>query len=89
MSLPRSRHSFAVACLAVLALGSSACVKQNLPGVGLVKFDSSAVFGIPDKGAPLPGFDVPEEVANFDVGACSAGRPTRSCPTSVRARPPN
>jgi hypothetical protein len=68
MSLPRSRHSFAVACLAVLALGSSACVKQNLPGVGLVKFDSSAVFGIPDKGAPLPGFDVPEEIANFDVG---------------------
>jgi hypothetical protein len=69
MSLPRSRTSFAVAFLAVLTLGSSACVKQNLPGVGLVKFDSSAVFGLPKKdNAPLPGFNVPDTISDLNVG---------------------
>jgi hypothetical protein len=69
MSLPRSRHSFAVACLVVLTLGASACVKQNAPGVGLVKFDSSAVFGIPTKTeTPIPGFEPPDNFSDFNVG---------------------
>jgi hypothetical protein len=61
----------------VLAIGSSACVKQNLPGVGLVKFDSSAVFGLPKKNdAPVPGFDVPQDLSNFDVGGFVGNRDT-------------
>jgi len=56
----------AAALVALVALGSSACVKQDDPGVGLVKFDSSAVFGItPDEKPAVPDFQIPEEI--FDL----------------------
>ena len=41
--------------VAVAAIASSACVKQNVPGVGLVKFDSSAVFGQSKGQGDIPG----------------------------------
>ncbi|MEY2469813.1 MAG: hypothetical protein QOF21_2511 [Actinomycetota bacterium] len=45
-----------VAFVVIAAIGSTACVKQNDPGVGLVKFDSSAVFGQSDGQGDIPGF---------------------------------
>ncbi|MEY2473522.1 MAG: hypothetical protein QOK28_2851 [Actinomycetota bacterium] len=51
---------FAIALVALSALGATACVHQDAPGVGVVKFDSSAVFGIePEDKAPVPDFEVP------------------------------
>ncbi len=51
-----------IALVAVFALGSAACVQQDDAGVGLVKFDSSAVFGITPKDKPVvPDFTVPAE----------------------------
>lgn len=59
------RHT-TVALAVVCAIGSAACVKQEAPGVGLVKFDSSAVFGIaPKQDVPVPGFELPDEA--FDL----------------------
>ncbi len=57
------KKSFArtvLAGLALLTLASSACVKQNEAGVGVTKFDSSAVFGISVEKPVVPGFEVPE-----------------------------
>jgi hypothetical protein len=52
-----------IALVALCTLGSAACVKQNTPGVGLVKFDSSAVFGItPPQKPVVPDFTLPPEV---------------------------
>ena len=62
MLLPKkfsTRPSVAI-CLALLAVGSSACVKQNSAGVGLKKFDSSAVFGISVEKPAVPDFALPE-----------------------------
>lgn len=51
----------AVVLASVAVIASSACVKQNEPGVGLVKFDSSAVFGLSAKDdKTLPGSDTPD-----------------------------
>jgi hypothetical protein len=51
---------FAITLVVLSALAASACVHQDDPGVGLVKFDSSAVFGIePEDKAPVPDFEVP------------------------------
>ncbi len=62
-----------VALVAVCALGSAACVKADPPGVGLVKFDSSAVFGISPKAKPVvPGFELPEEM--FELPAVDPPR---------------
>jgi hypothetical protein len=56
----------ALALAALVALASGACVSQDDPGVGLVKFDSSAVFGItPDAKPTLPDFEIPAEA--FEV----------------------
>ncbi|MEY2424694.1 MAG: hypothetical protein QOI61_266 [Actinomycetota bacterium] len=58
----------AIALVALCALGSTACVKQDDPGVGLVKFDSSAVFGItPKEKAVVPDFALPEEAFDLPV----------------------
>jgi hypothetical protein len=58
----------AVALAALVALGSAACVKQNDPGVGLVKFDSSAVFGItPAEKPPVPDFILPDDAFELPV----------------------
>ena len=52
--------------LAALLVFGSACVKQNDPGVGLVKFDSSAVFGIAPKEEPVvAGFELPTDLAEL------------------------
>jgi hypothetical protein len=50
-----------IALVALSALFSAACVKQDAPGVGVVKFDSSAIFGItPNEKPVLPDFEVPD-----------------------------
>jgi hypothetical protein len=52
--------NIAVAFVALTAFGATACVHQDAPGVGLVKFDSSAVFGIEPADKPVvPDFSVP------------------------------
>ena len=57
---PRNRFLALVAAGATV-VSASACVKQNQPGVGLVKFDSSAVFGISSKDdTTLPGSGIPD-----------------------------
>ena len=56
MRLQLRSHARAIALVALTAIGASACVKQNLPGVGLVKFDSSAVFGQSKGEGNVPGF---------------------------------
>jgi hypothetical protein len=71
----------AVVGLVALTLAASACVKQNEPGVGLVKFDSSAVFGIPKKDeAPIPSFEPPDNVSDFNVGGFVGTPPTAKAP---------
>jgi len=50
-----------IAVTVLVALFSAACVKQDAPGVGIVKFDSSAIFGITPKEKPVvPDFEVPD-----------------------------
>ena len=46
----------AIALAVLISITAPACVKQNQPGVGLVKFDSSAVFGAPTNKTDVPGF---------------------------------
>ncbi len=46
----------AIALVVLISIAGPACVKQNQPGVGLVKFDSSAVFGAPKNTTDVPGF---------------------------------
>lgn len=60
----RTRRGFTLIAAVLAVTASSACVKQNEPGVGLVKFDSSTVFGAA-KPTELPGFDVPVNFDNF------------------------
>ncbi len=58
-----------VATLVVLGLASSACVRQNNAGVGIAKFDSSAVFGIAVEKPIVPGFSVPESFSGDGAAA--------------------
>ncbi len=67
MNVNSSMRKFAVAGLAVLALASTACVKQNKAGVGIAKFDSSAVFGIAVEKPVVPGFSQPEDTSDFNL----------------------
>lgn len=63
--LPRKS---ALGLVALLLLGS-ACVKQDNPGVGLVKFESSAVFGLakePEKPV-VADFEVPTDLSDVPV----------------------
>lgn len=85
-SPPRTPKRTVVAFLALCALGSAACVKQDPPGVGLVKFDSSAVFGLPpeDEEPVVPNFSVPEEA--FVAG--SVILPNRPPVTQVKSEGP-
>ena len=59
MRLLLRNHIRTIALVAITAVASSACVKQHLPGVGLVKFDSSAVFGQSKGQGDIPGFGTP------------------------------
>ena len=59
--LPKSK---AVALATLIALGSAACVKQDAPGVGVVKFESSAVFGITPTKPVVPDFHVPDNLGS-------------------------
>lgn len=59
MRQPMRKGLRGVALTLTLAAASSACVAQHKTGVGVVKFDSSAVFGVANK-TDLPGFDVPD-----------------------------
>jgi hypothetical protein len=91
----------AIALVAVSALGTTACVHQKAPGVGLVKFDSSAVFGItPEDKAPVPDFQVPlgtdfalpevpfvhRDLNKVDDGPCPAAKLTAFPKTSATVR---
>jgi hypothetical protein len=58
---------FVTAGIALVALASTACVKQNDAGVGIAKFDSSAVFGIAVEKPVVPGFDVPEDTSDLTL----------------------
>lgn len=66
-SLLHNSHTtrFAAVGFVLVALASAGCVKQNDAGVGIAKFDSSAVFGIAiDKPIPVvPGFSAPDALA--------------------------
>ena len=91
----------AIAFVALSALSTTACVHQNAPGVGLVKFDSSAVFGItPEDKAPVPDFQVPlgtdfalpdvpfvhRDLNKVDDGPCPAAKLTAFPKTSATVR---
>ena len=60
--LPKTKT---VAFVALLALATAACVKQDAPGVGVVKFESSAVFGITPNKPVVPDFNVPEDLSSI------------------------
>lgn len=59
MRQPVRRSLRGIALTFAVVVATSACVEQNQAGVGVVKFDSSAVFGAA-KATELPGFDVPD-----------------------------
>ncbi|MEY2398687.1 MAG: hypothetical protein QOJ00_1861 [Actinomycetota bacterium] len=58
-SLHKAPRALALVVLVTLATG--ACVKQNKPGVGVVNFDSTAVFGAPTNKNDIPGFEAPPQ----------------------------
>lgn len=62
--------------IAVTGLMSSACVKAKPPGVGLVKVDTNAVFGI-DKKSETPAGFAPE----VDLGSSASEIPLADLPT--------
>jgi hypothetical protein len=90
---------FAITLVALSAFGATACVHQDAPGVGLVKFDSSAVFGIEPADKPVvPDFEAPL-VADFQIpdtpfkpniaapeGPCPAAKLTAFPKTSATVR---
>lgn len=78
----KTRKLDVLAVVALIALGSAACVKQNDPGVGLVKFNSSAVFGIePDAKPVVPVFEVP------DFSVAGEALPDEPLPTRALPKP--
>jgi hypothetical protein len=70
----------AIVLVALISVASSACVKQNEPGVGLVKFNSTAVFGAPKKN-DIPGFGTADEFGD-EIPISDADLP------SLRLTPP-
>ncbi|HVV37093.1 MAG TPA: hypothetical protein VHC63_10860 [Acidimicrobiales bacterium] len=96
--LPRN---VAIAFVALSAFGATACVHQDAPGVGLVKFDSSAVFGIAPQDKPdVPDFSLPlgtdfnlpalptvrPDLNKIDEGPCPAAKLTAFPKTSATVR---
>ncbi|MDP1795478.1 MAG: hypothetical protein Q8K63_15170 [Acidimicrobiales bacterium] len=84
-SLLSKSHStrFAAVGLALIAIASTACVKQNDAGVGIAKFDSSAVFGIAIDKPIVPGFSLPEALADTDFDL-----PDLPSPSPINPIPP-
>lgn len=92
----------AIALVAFSTFGATACVHQNAPGVGIVKFDSSAVFGItPADKPPVPDFSLPPQGVDFvnpgngfvphdlnkvDAGPCPPAKLTAFPKTSATVR---
>lgn len=75
-----SMRKFAAVGIALFALAGSACVKQNDAGVGIAKFDSSAVFGIAADKPVVPGFSLPEGLDDVDLPDLPSPSPTNPIP---------
>lgn len=82
MNVNSSMRKVVAAGVALIALAGSACVKQNNAGVGIAKFDSSAVFGIAVDKPVVPGFSLPESLDDVDLPDLPTPTPQNPVPPS-------